>query len=242
MESRNNTVSPQPGTVTPQSSGGIRRHHTISSSSRVSRTGSKLIDDEQPVWNGNEDEVVDNDWVGGIGPVGDKSTSLHRQTSLPTRHLQRGKSLLNTQIYPPSDDLADHLIALRTQPGGTLTPRTLNSLSAITGHEGEEEDWEREISDFRGDDEVSTAALPPNPPWSSHFSSRQAHTWYPSIATCSDKTVLPIPTGLSICFHPHELHRDDQVVFFLEVKRLCVSCDRDLFFFSHSLLLISAMD
>ena len=51
------------------------------------------------------------------------------------------------------------LIALRTQPGGTLTPRTLNSLSAITGHEGEDEDWEQEIHEFRGDDEVSAAAL-----------------------------------------------------------------------------------
>ena len=157
MESRNNTVSPQPGTVTPQSSGGIRRHHTISSSSRVSRTGSNLIDDEQPVWKGKEDEVVDNDWVGGIGPVGDKSTSLHRQTSLPTRHLQRRQSLLNILIYLLSDDLDDHFITLGTQPGGTLTPRTLNSLSAITGHEGEEEDWEREMRDFRGDDEVSAA-------------------------------------------------------------------------------------
>ena len=108
MESRNNTVSPQPGTVTPQSSGGIRRHHTISSSSRTSRTGSKLIDDEQTVWNGHEDEVVDNDWVGGVGHVGDKSASLHRQTSLPTRHPQRRESLLNLPIHHPSEDLADH--------------------------------------------------------------------------------------------------------------------------------------
>ena len=38
---------------------------------------------------------------------------------------------------------------------GTLTPRTLNSLSAIAGHEGEEEDWERDMRDLRGDDEVS---------------------------------------------------------------------------------------
>ena len=49
-------------------------------------------------------------------------------------------------------------IAFRTKPGGTLTPRTLNSLSAIAGHEGEEEDWEREMRDLnRGDDEVSAA-------------------------------------------------------------------------------------
>ncbi|KAF9647614.1 YTH-domain-containing protein [Thelephora ganbajun] len=135
MESRNHTASPQPGTATPQSSGGgIRRHHTISTASRISRTDSRLIEDEQTSWNGNEDEVVDLDWVGGVGAVGEKSTSLHRQTSLPTRHLQR---------------------PFGTQPGGTLTPRTLNSLSAIAGHEGEEEDWEREMRDLnRGDDEI----------------------------------------------------------------------------------------
>ena len=159
MESRNNTVSPQPGAATPQSSGGIRRHHTISAASRASRTGSKLIEDEQASWNSNEDEVVDLDWVGGVGAVG--SSSLHRQTSLPTRHLQRRKSLLflHKHIdlpFPPTISLTI-LIAFGTQPGGTLTPRTLNSLSAIAGHEGEEEDWEREMRDLnRGDDEVST--------------------------------------------------------------------------------------
>lgn len=150
MESRNNTVSPQPGTVTPQSSGGgIRRHHTISAASRISRTGSKLIEDEQASWNGNEDEVVDPDWVGGVGAVG-----VHRQTSLPTRH--RRKSLLfciSTPFLPTISLII--LVAFGAQPGGTLTPRTLNSLSAIAGHEGEEEDWEREMRDLnRGDDEV----------------------------------------------------------------------------------------
>ena len=160
MESRNSTVSPQPGTATPQSSvGGVRRHHTISTASRKSRTGSKLIEDEQTRWNGNEDEAVDPDWVGGLGAVGDNSTSLHRQTSLPTRHPQRRKSPFSAQAHrsalPPTISLIT-LIAFKTQPGGTLTPRTLNSLSVIAGHEGEEEDWEREMRDLnRGDDEVS---------------------------------------------------------------------------------------
>lgn len=49
------------------------------------------------------------------------------------------------------------LIAFKTQPGGTLTPHTLNSLSVIDGHEGEEEDWEREMRDLNRDDEVSAA-------------------------------------------------------------------------------------
>jgi hypothetical protein len=50
------------------------------------------------------------------------------------------------------------LIAFRNKLAGTSTPRTLNSLSAIAGHEGEEEDWEREMRDLnRGDDEVSAA-------------------------------------------------------------------------------------
>jgi hypothetical protein len=161
MGSRNNTVSPQPGTATPQPSGGvIRRHHTISAASRASRTGSRLIEDEQTPRNDHEDEVVDPDWVGGLGAVGEKSASLHRQTSLPTRH-QRRKSPFSAQAHrftlPPAISLIT-LIAFKTQPGGTLTPRTLNSLSVIAGHEGEEEDWEREMRDLnRGDDEVSTA-------------------------------------------------------------------------------------
>jgi hypothetical protein len=39
--------------------------------------------------------------------------------------------------------------------GGSLTPRTLNSLSAIAGHEGDEEDWEKEIHGLRNEEEVS---------------------------------------------------------------------------------------
>lgn len=37
---------------------------------------------------------------------------------------------------------------------GNLTPKTLNSLSAIAGHEGDEEDWEREMRGLRNEDEV----------------------------------------------------------------------------------------
>jgi len=125
MESRNNTVSPQPDTATTRSSGGvIKRHHTISTTSRTSRTGSRLIDDEQASWNGEGDEVVDLDWVGPVGAVGEKSL-LHRQTSLPTRHHPRRKSLLfciHMAIYPLSDDLADHSDSLRDPAKRNLDP------------------------------------------------------------------------------------------------------------------------
>jgi hypothetical protein len=38
---------------------------------------------EQQFW--NDDEAVDEDWVGGVGAV-DEETSLHRQSSLPTKY------------------------------------------------------------------------------------------------------------------------------------------------------------
>lgn len=69
-------------------------------------------------------------------------------------------------------------IDFRSQPGGTSNTRTLNSLSAITGHEGEEEDWEREMRDLnRGDDEVSPPALSPQSHLALPFSHRQAPSW-----------------------------------------------------------------
>ena len=39
---------------------------------------------------------------------------------------------------------------------GTMTPSKLNSLSAIAGHEGDEEEWEREMREsMRHGEEVS---------------------------------------------------------------------------------------
>ena len=82
-------ISPPPVPVSPPT--GVRRHHTISASSR--RPGARAAiseeDHDQEHW--NDDEVVDEDWVGGVGVVGEKS-SLHRQSSLPTRY-HRGKFL-----------------------------------------------------------------------------------------------------------------------------------------------------
>lgn len=86
-------MSPPPDTVAAANAGGVRRHHTISASSRTARPTSKIaigeLDDAQAEQLWNDDEVVDQDWVGGIGAVGEKS-SLHRQASLPTRY-HRGK-------------------------------------------------------------------------------------------------------------------------------------------------------
>ncbi|KAG5643233.1 hypothetical protein DXG03_001317 [Asterophora parasitica] len=116
------TPPPPPVPASPPATGGVRRHHTISASSRTARAAAREpVPEEahdQPL--SNDDEVVDEDWVGGVGAVGEKS-SLHRQSSLPTRY-HRGFQ------GPPSS--------------GNLTPnKTVNSLAAIAGHEGDEEPW-----------------------------------------------------------------------------------------------------
>ncbi len=84
--SSNQPVSPSPDSPTT----GVRRHHTISAHSRSARAAAKdVISEEtqeqqqQGIW--NDDEVVGEEWVGGVGAVGEK-TSLHRQASLPTRY------------------------------------------------------------------------------------------------------------------------------------------------------------
>ena len=41
-----------------------------------------------------------------------------------------------------------------SRQSGNLTPRTMNSLSAIAGHEGDEEDWEREMRGLQDEEEV----------------------------------------------------------------------------------------
>lgn len=163
-----NPISP-PLDAAGASAGGVRRHHTISASSRAARPTSKIaldnLDDPQAEQLWNDDELVDQDWVGGIGAVGEKS-SLHRQASLPTRY-HRGKYIPRPFSFTPtrlgvlcSPINAPVLIALSAFGGqagrqpGAHTPRTLNSLSAIAGHEGDEEEWEREMRGFRNEDEV----------------------------------------------------------------------------------------
>jgi YTH domain-containing family protein len=69
---------------------GVRRHHTITAASRTAHAGGRPISQAQDVPEAfdthDEDEVVDQDWVGGVGAVGEKSSSLHRQASLPTKY------------------------------------------------------------------------------------------------------------------------------------------------------------
>ncbi|KAF7799560.1 hypothetical protein EIP86_010797 [Pleurotus ostreatoroseus] len=127
------SVSPPPNPASSASSG-VRRHHTISAASRGSRPTSKISVNEQDeveqeeVW--SQDEIVDQDWRGGIGAVGEKS-SLHRQASLPTKYHR----------------------AFGQRQTGAHTPRPLNSLTAITGHEGDEEEWEQDLRGLRGEEE-----------------------------------------------------------------------------------------
>ncbi|KAF8912021.1 YT521-B-like domain-containing protein [Gymnopilus junonius] len=114
-------IPPDPASPT---TGAVRRHHTISAHSRAARPSAKdaiseeIHDPQQAIW--NDDEVVDQDWVGGVGAVGEK-TSLHRQSSLPTRY-HRGFQNQGAKT-------------------GNLTPKTVNSLAAIAGNEGDEEPW-----------------------------------------------------------------------------------------------------
>ncbi|KAI0748493.1 YT521-B-like domain-containing protein [Daedaleopsis nitida] len=121
-----NPISPPPVPQSSANTGGVRRHHTISASSRAARPTSKIaigeLDDPQTEQLWNDDEVVDQDWVGGIGAVGEKS-SLHRQASLPTRY---HRAFAGQGARQP----------------GSHTPRTLNSLTAIAGHEGDEDEWQ----------------------------------------------------------------------------------------------------
>ncbi|TDL24957.1 YTH-domain-containing protein [Rickenella mellea] len=135
--------SPPPIPNSPPS-GGVRRHHTISASSRTARAGARIAESEESQQTWKDDEVVDPDWVGGVGAVGEKSAGLHRQSSLPTRY---------NRAFQRAGQAA-------RQPG-TLTPRTMNSLSAITaehGHEGEEEEWEKEIQVWGNEDEDGQSA------------------------------------------------------------------------------------
>ena len=53
-------------------------------------------------------------------------------------------------------------LVFQRRQAGTLTPRTMNSLTAIAAeaaHEGEEDDWEGEIAGFRNEDDVSDHRL-----------------------------------------------------------------------------------
>ena len=112
------------------SAGAVRRHHTISAHSRAARASAKdIISEEvhdtqqQGIW--NDDEVVDQDWVGGVGAVGEK-TSLHRQSSLPTRY-HRGMPYLPHPITlsftsPQASKTRRQRLAISPQRPSTVSP------------------------------------------------------------------------------------------------------------------------
>ncbi|KAF8643884.1 hypothetical protein AX16_008900 [Volvariella volvacea WC 439] len=127
-----------PVPASPPISGGVRRHHTISAASRSARANAREVISEethtdQSLW--GEDEPVDEDWVGNLGAVGEK-TSLHRQASLPTKY--RG------------------FHGGRASKTGASTPK--NSLAAITGHEEHEDVWNN-INSFQVQDDEPSADL-----------------------------------------------------------------------------------
>ncbi|KAI9466359.1 YTH-domain-containing protein [Lactarius psammicola] len=147
-------ISPPPGPVAtePQSTS-VRRHHTITAASRTARTATRAPiseeSQEQQTW--NDEKVVDPEWVGSVGAVGEKGGSLHRQNSLPARYNRVSPGVtggVSLTILPQAYGHANR------GSGGNLTPRTLNSLTAIAGQEGEEDEWESEIRDLRNEDEA----------------------------------------------------------------------------------------
>lgn len=90
-------ISPPPIPHSPDPTTGstVRRSHTISSSSR--RTNSRTTDhSEADEW--NEHDTVGEDWVGGVGTIGENNSSLHRQASLPSKYNRRTHS---SSLTPP---------------------------------------------------------------------------------------------------------------------------------------------
>ena len=97
-----------------------------------------------------------------MGAVGEKGGSLHRQASLPARY-NRGTSLGVTPcsllLRLVSLTICSQAYGHGSRGSGSHTPRTLNSLSAIAGQEGEEEEWETEIRGLRNEEEVLYSIL-----------------------------------------------------------------------------------
>ena len=108
----NHPVSPPPIPEGSPPAAGVRRVHTISASSRPSRVAARLlpseVDQQQQIW--NDDEVVDQEWVGGVGAVGEKNAGLHRQSSLPTRYNKGVSDLLRAILYCGQESLCGVLL------------------------------------------------------------------------------------------------------------------------------------
>ena len=77
-------ISPPPGAAA-QAGSGVRRHHTITATSRTGRNAERnTIDEESQEW--NHEDVGDAEWPSAVGSLGEKGGNLHRQASLPTRY------------------------------------------------------------------------------------------------------------------------------------------------------------
>jgi len=157
--------SPSPPLVeaTTSGAGGVRRYHTISAHGRSGRNAPRPISEESsdhPA--APEDEYINpgEEWVApGVGAVGEKNASLHRQASLPTKyHSHRGTSF--SSIISASDAAGTYFSIFykgyqtQSRPSGPSTPlRTMNSLSVIQAEHGldgdGEEDWEAEMRGLR---------------------------------------------------------------------------------------------
>lgn len=132
---------------------GVRRHHTISASSRPPRESARSAIAEEGTLS-HDDDIVDEDWDGSVGALGEKAAALHRQASLPTsRHYGQRGSLYSVIRTAGARTCITGVI------GSSRTPRhmpSLNSLSTIAGQEGDEEDWEKDIRGVRDQEEAST--------------------------------------------------------------------------------------
>lgn len=131
-----NQATPSPESTNTSS---VRRHHTISAHSRSARAAAKdviseeTLEQQQNIW--NDDELVDEDWVGGVGAVGEK-TSLHRQASLPTRY-HRGPSF---SCHRSSSLFLILSLAFQNQATKTGN-QAVNTLAAIESNDVDEEPW-----------------------------------------------------------------------------------------------------
>ena len=153
-------VSPPPGPAGTEPQPTVRRHHTITAASRSARTAARAPiseeSQEQQIW--DDEEVVDPERVRSVGAVGEKGGSLHRQASLPSRY-NRGMFTIclsprNVLTRVVSLTIYSEAYGHGSRGSGNHTPRTLNSLTAIAGQEGEEEEWESDLRGLRNDEEV----------------------------------------------------------------------------------------
>ncbi|KAG8217661.1 hypothetical protein J3R82DRAFT_5814 [Butyriboletus roseoflavus] len=190
-------ISPPPVPVSPPSTG-VRRHHTISAASRTARAGARATISEesqdQQLW--NDDEPVDEDWVGGVGAVGEKTSLTDRAPFQPTL-----KEVCPPISIPFSLPLTSSPSAFRAQSSrqsGNLTPRTMNSLSAIAGHDGDEEDWEREMRGFNNQDEhnMSSSDQAPHQQVVDHSSTANPSPLSPHFATPHVPSPPPASSGV----------------------------------------------